>query len=49
VLLDLGKRLSVLSVRTGADAVVWRCSDQASFVTGATLPVDGTRPPQMYR
>jgi hypothetical protein len=26
----------------GADAVVWRCSDQASFVTRATLPVDGT-------
>jgi hypothetical protein len=33
---------------------VWRCSDQASFVTGATLPIggtqhDGTKPPQMYR
>lgn len=24
-----------------ADAVVWLCSDQASFVTGATLPIDG--------
>lgn len=24
-----------------ADAVVWLCSDQASFVTGTTLPVDG--------
>lgn len=37
-----------------AAAVVWLCSDQASFVTGATLPIDGgqyagTKPPQMYR
>lgn len=24
-----------------ADAVVWLCSDQASFVTGTTLVVDG--------
>jgi len=24
-----------------AEAVVWLCSDRASFVTGATLPVDG--------
>jgi NAD(P)-dependent dehydrogenase (short-subunit alcohol dehydrogenase family) len=24
-----------------AAAVVWLCSDQASFVTGATLPIDG--------
>ena len=24
-----------------ADAVVWLCSDQASFITGHTLPVDG--------
>ena len=24
-----------------ADAVVWLCSDEASFVTGAVLPVDG--------
>jgi hypothetical protein len=44
----------LLASRPGADAVVWRCSDQASFVTGATLPVDGTqhdgtKPPQMYR
>ena len=36
-----------------AAAVVWRCSDQASLVTGATLRVDGsqhdsTKPPQMY-
>jgi NAD(P)-dependent dehydrogenase (short-subunit alcohol dehydrogenase family) len=34
--------------------VVWLCSDQASFVTGVTLPIDGgqqagTKPPQMYR
>jgi NAD(P)-dependent dehydrogenase (short-subunit alcohol dehydrogenase family) len=24
-----------------ADAVVWLCSDQASFITGATIPIDG--------
>jgi hypothetical protein len=24
-----------------AAAVVWLCSDQASYVTGATLPIDG--------
>jgi len=24
-----------------ADAVVWLCSDAASFITGATLPIDG--------
>ena len=24
-----------------ADAVVWLCSDEASFVTGAAIPVDG--------
>jgi NAD(P)-dependent dehydrogenase (short-subunit alcohol dehydrogenase family) len=24
-----------------ASAVVWLCSDQASFITGATLPIDG--------
>jgi NAD(P)-dependent dehydrogenase (short-subunit alcohol dehydrogenase family) len=24
-----------------AAAVVWLCSDQASLVTGATLPIDG--------
>lgn len=28
-------------VQEVADAVVWLCSDQASFITGATLPVDG--------
>jgi hypothetical protein len=39
----------LLASRPGADAVVWCCSDRAFFVTGATLPVDGTKPPQMYR
>jgi len=33
---------------------VWLCSDQASFVTGTVLPLDGgalagNKPPQMYR
>jgi NAD(P)-dependent dehydrogenase (short-subunit alcohol dehydrogenase family) len=37
-----------------AAAVLWLCSDQASFITGATLPIDGgqssgLKPPQMYR
>jgi NAD(P)-dependent dehydrogenase (short-subunit alcohol dehydrogenase family) len=37
-----------------ADAVLWLCSDQASYITGITLPIDGgqsagTKPPQMYR
>jgi NAD(P)-dependent dehydrogenase (short-subunit alcohol dehydrogenase family) len=37
-----------------ADAVLWLCSPQASFITGATLPIDGgqsagQKPPQMYR
>jgi len=37
-----------------ADAVVWLCSDQASFVTGVTLPIDGgqsagSKPARMYR
>jgi NAD(P)-dependent dehydrogenase (short-subunit alcohol dehydrogenase family) len=37
-----------------ADAVVWLCSHHASFVTGATIPLDGgqlagNKPPQMYR
>jgi NAD(P)-dependent dehydrogenase (short-subunit alcohol dehydrogenase family) len=37
-----------------AAAVLWLCSDQASFVTGITLPIDGgqyagLKPPRMYR
>lgn len=56
------QRLAGLSVpmrRVGttdevADAVLWLCSDRASFVTGVTLPIDGGqlaghKPPQMYR
>jgi hypothetical protein len=48
-----GGHAGLLPSRPGVDAVVWRCSDQASFVTEATLPDgsqhDGTKPPQMYR
>ena len=37
-----------------AAVVLWLCSDQSSFVTGATIPIDGgqyagIKPPQMYR
>ncbi len=37
-----------------ADVVLWLCSRQSSFVTGATIPIDGgqlagNKPPQMYR
>jgi NAD(P)-dependent dehydrogenase (short-subunit alcohol dehydrogenase family) len=37
-----------------AETVLWLCSDQASFVTGTVIPVDGgqaagNKPPQMYR
>ncbi|HEX6674257.1 MAG TPA: glucose 1-dehydrogenase [Actinomycetes bacterium] len=37
-----------------ADAVLWLCSDQASYITGITLPIDGgqsagLKPPHMYR
>jgi NAD(P)-dependent dehydrogenase (short-subunit alcohol dehydrogenase family) len=37
-----------------AAAVLWLCSDQSSFITGTTLPIDGgqaagLKPPQMYK
>jgi NAD(P)-dependent dehydrogenase (short-subunit alcohol dehydrogenase family) len=37
-----------------AQAVLWLCSDQSSFITGTVLPIDGgqaagNKPPQMYR
>jgi len=42
------------SVDDVANAVLWLCSDQAAFITGVTLPIDGgqsagNKPPQMYR
>jgi len=56
------QRLAGLSVpmrRTGtvaevAQTVLWLCSEQSSFITGAVIPVDGgqaagSKPPQMYR
>lgn len=56
------QRLAATSVPMGrigtvtevADAVLWLCSDQASYITGVTLPIDGGqlaghKPPQMYR
>jgi NAD(P)-dependent dehydrogenase (short-subunit alcohol dehydrogenase family) len=59
---DEAQRLAGLSTpmrRVGqseevAAAVVWLCSDQSSFVTGVTLPIDGgqiagLKPPRMYR
>jgi NAD(P)-dependent dehydrogenase (short-subunit alcohol dehydrogenase family) len=37
-----------------AQAVLWLCSDESSFVTGTVMPIDGgqaagNKPPQMYR
>ncbi len=56
------QRLAGLSTpmrRTGtveevAQAVLWLCSGQSSFITGAVIPIDGgqsagNKPPQMYR
>lgn len=42
------------SVEEVAHVVVWLCSDQASYVNGAVIPIDGgqsagVKPPQMYR
>ena len=54
-----GAALSTPMRRTGtvaevAQAVLWLCSEQSSFVTGIVLPIDGgqsagNKPPQMYR
>jgi NAD(P)-dependent dehydrogenase (short-subunit alcohol dehydrogenase family) len=42
------------TTREVADVVLWFCSEQSSFVTGITVPIDGgqlagSKPPQMYR
>jgi len=42
------------TAREVAQAVLWLCSDQSSFITGAVIPIDGgqlagNKPPQMYR
>ena len=59
---DQAQRLAGLSTpmrRTGtaeevAQTVLWLCSGQSSFITGAVIPIDGgqsagNKPPQMYR
>jgi NAD(P)-dependent dehydrogenase (short-subunit alcohol dehydrogenase family) len=56
------QRLAAASVPMGrvgttievADTVLWLCSDESSFVTGATIPIDGGqlaghKPREMYR
>src|SRR5947209_1113814 len=56
------QRLAAASVPMGrigtaaevADVVLWLSSEESSFVTGATIPIDGgqlagNKPPQMYR
>ena len=42
------------TTREVADTVLWLCSEKSSFITGATIPIDGGqlaghKPPQMYR
>jgi len=54
-----GAAMSVPMRRMGtaaevAQAVLWLCSDQSSFITGTVIPIDGgqsagNKPPQMYR
>ena len=54
-----GAALSTPMQRVGtaaevAQAVLWLCSDESSFITGTVLPIDGgqaagNKPPQMYR
>jgi NAD(P)-dependent dehydrogenase (short-subunit alcohol dehydrogenase family) len=54
-----GAAMSVPMGRIGtseevAAAALWLCSDQSSFITGATIPIDGgqmagNKPPRMYR
>ena len=51
--------LSTPMRRTGtveevAQTVLWLCSGQSSFITGAVIPIDGgqsagNKPPQIYR